>query len=420
MIDKPDRQFVPHIDSQIDKMLIVLLVLALCASLTACKKETVTETTEAAVVSAETVKPLTEQAQAPSRYSAVVKPRVQVDVSFKTVGYIDSLAKARGEDGRLRVLEPGDSVRKGQRLASLRARESQIRIQAQQAALDENKSSQQNAQAVADEANANLLQAQQDFSRAERLFQSDSMTQPDYDAAKARVSIAQAKVEQAKAQVTANRAAEGRVSAGIAEAQLALADCYLNSPISGVVVDRKVEEGSLVSQGTVAFTLADDRSVKVSFGVPDLELKNLRPGEEVEVFSEADPHAKFTGRISEIGPAADPQSRTFNVEVTVPNGDHRLKLGMVVALSVGSSSVARNLLTIPLSAVVRSTTDPSQYAVFTIDDQQGKTKAVERNVKLGETLGGQIAVNQGLKDGDRVVTTGSTRIVNGQEIRIAD
>lgn len=408
------------IGKQIRNLTFVILVTVQGICISGCQKEVVKETVDATVVCAETVKPFTEKQAAAARYSAVVKPRVQVDVAFKGSGYVDSIAKARGEDGQLRTLEEGDTVKRGQLLASIRARDSQIRIQAQRAAIVESRASQENARALLEESEAGLEQATQEFARAERLFNADSLTQPDFEAAKTRVKLAHAKVNQARAQISTTKAAEGRINAGLSEAQLALSDCYLISPISGVVVERKVEVGSLVTQGTVGMTLADSNNVKVSFAVPDVELKNLKEGKIIEIFAEADPHSRFSGRITEIAPAADAQSRTFDVEVTVPNYDHRLKMGMVVALSVASSTISRNLLVVPLSAVVRSNTDRSKYAVFTVNDQSGKTTAEERIVQLGDTFGALIAVNEGLKNGDRVVTVGSTRIVNGQGIRVAD
>ena len=109
--------------------------------------------------------------QARTRYSASIEPYEQVTLAFKSSGYVRDIKKVRGADGRLRNLQEGDAVRAGAVLA---------RIQDTDYVARRNQ-----AQASVAEAQAGLERARLDFGRAERLFQSQSVTKPDYDAAPA-------------------------------------------------------------------------------------------------------------------------------------------------------------------------------------------------------------------------------------------
>ncbi len=178
-----------------------------------------------------------------------------------------------------------------------------------------------------------------------------------------------------------------------------------------------MEVGGLASQGTSAFTLANARTVKVSFGVPDVELSKLNKGQLLTFTTEVLRGREFIGTITDIAPAADAGSRVFNVEVSIPNVDRALKIGMVVALTVRQSGqVKPTALTIPLSAVVQSSAQADKYAVFVVKNRDGKQYAQEQPVELGESNGNLISVVSGISSDATVVTNGSTRLVNGQQI----
>jgi multidrug efflux system membrane fusion protein len=246
------------------------------------------------------------------------------------------------------------------------------------------------------------------------------MTKPDYDAAKSRLDVSEARVAQAKAQIGANKATERRIRATIGEARQTLQDTQLRAPIDGVVIKRNIENGVLVGTGMVGFTVADTRNVKVSFGVPDVQLKNIRVGDVSTIISEAVPGRTFDGRITEVSPSADPSTRVFNVEVTIPNRDNALKVGMITSLAMASSEAIKPAVVVPLSAIVRSTADNKGYSVFVLRRDGGKYVAEERPVQLGDAHGELIAVISGVSSGDEIVTTGNTRLLNGDEVRITD
>jgi multidrug efflux system membrane fusion protein len=130
------------------------------------------------------------------------------------------------------------------------------------------------------------------------------------------------------------------------------------------------------------------------------------------------PGTEFDGQITSVFPAADPKSRVFNVEVTIPNPKGLLRPGMIVSLRVGRSETVQAQPVVPLNAVVQSPTDANGYAVFVVTEQSGRLIAKVREVKLGETYGNTIAVTEGVKEGDRVITSGVTLVRDGDAVNV--
>jgi len=380
------------------------------------------------------------------RYSASITARTQVELAFKVGGYVSDIHQVRGIDRQLRNVQEGDYVSRGAVLAGVRqsdyaVRVSQAESQTSQAKsnLDSTKAQVSEAQSSVESARAQLAQteasnerAKLDFDRATNLFASQSMTKSDYDAAKSQYEMAQAQLSAARSQVAVaeakTRAAHAQVEtvqaqirggqATVEEARISLGDTALRAPMDAVVLERKIERGALVSPGTPAFILADTTSVKAVFGVPDLVVEDLKLGSPIAVTTEAMLGQDFQGQITAISPSADPQSRIFEIEVTIPNPDKRLKVGMVVSLSLSDKSETVQLPVVPLSAIVRSKESPEDYAVFIIEEQGGKLIARSRAVKLGEAYGNTVAILEGLKVKDRVITTGATLITESERVQI--
>ncbi|HEU4400877.1 MAG TPA: efflux RND transporter periplasmic adaptor subunit [Candidatus Polarisedimenticolia bacterium] len=345
--------------------------------------------------------PVRVQALAPAaggagvRYSASLSPREQVNLSFKVSGYLREILQVRGIDGRPRDVQEGDRVERGTVLARVREDDYTERV------------NQARSQVV--EAQASNLQAKQDFDRAQALYNTQSMTKTDYDAAQARFDVTQARVDGAKAQFV--------------QAQVALGDCALTTPITGVVLSANVKAGELAVPGTVGFVVADTTWVKAVFGVSDIMLPDLKPGGALSVRTEALPEVELHGRITRIAPSADPKSRVFEVELSIPNPDGRLKPGMISALQAGETApapgaAAESPVAVRLSAIVRPPAEPEGYAVYVVQEENGRPVARLRKVTLGEALGNSIAVSGGLKTGERVIVTGATLVNDGEPVRV--
>jgi multidrug efflux system membrane fusion protein len=263
------------------------------------------------------------------------------------------------------------------------------------------------ARASLKEAEAGLQKARTDFERAGRLFASQSLTKPDYDAALASLDMSQARVEAAQAQ--------------LAQAETAVGDTALIAPLSGVVLQRSVEVGTLAGTGTVAFVLADTSSVKAVFGVPDVMMQRARIGLPIPVRTESYGTTEFPGRITAISPAADQSSRVFNVELTIANPRNLLKPGMIATVEVperDAPAADPSLPVVPLRAIVETPGAGNEFAVFVIDEQQGKQIARLRRVTIEQVIGNQIALTDGVQLGENVVVSGASQLVDGEAVRV--
>src|ERR1019366_9342661 len=188
-----------------------------------------------------------------------------------------------------------------------------------------------------------------------------------------------------KARMDAMAAKVEGATAGLGEAQLVLGDAVLRAPIAGVVLKRSIERGSLVSPGIPAFVLADTSSVKVVFGVPDVVVKQLTIGRTQRLTFEALKDEPFEGRITSIAPAPDPVSRVYQIEITVPNSQHKLEDGFIASLQL-SDQPGETVVTVPLDAIVKPATGTAEYGVFLLDGQGDTQVARLRPVKLGAVV----------------------------------
>ena len=416
----------------------------------------------AGVVSAVMLRPRTKQAEKPpipvkvaavevntvgsgSRYSATIIPQTEVEMAFKVGGYVDALQKVRGVDGRMRDIQEGDRITTGAVLARVRqsdyhvtvkeaesqASEAKSGVNVSKAQYDEALSGIASSKAELAEAEAGYVKAKLDYERAEALFGSQSMTKANYDAAKAQydstaaqvtaarsqIRMIEAKAESAKANIQVVQARSQNAEAVVEEKRIPLQDTALRSPLNGVVLQKSIEKGTLVSPGTKAFTVADTSSVKAVFGVADVAVAEMKLGKVLSVESETIPGKEFRGQITSVFPAADKNSRAFNVEVTIANADYLLRPNMIVSLTVGAQPTVTGQSVVPLNAVIKGK-NPGGYAVFVVVDQGGKLIALLREVKLGDSFGNTVVVTDGLKPGDRVITTGGTMVKDGDQVKV--
>jgi multidrug efflux system membrane fusion protein len=324
------------------------------------------------------------------RFSAVVSPDAQVRLSFRIPGYVVSLKQVPGEDGRMRDIAEGDQISRGDVLVRIRSAEYQDKVR---------QASSQLAAAAAVAQKAKL-----DFDRATRLYDTQSITKPDFDAARAQHDSAQGELRAARA--------------ALSEADIALQDTSVVAPFDGDIVPKSVELGSFVGPGVPVFALAKTDVVKIVIGVPDTVVRSIKLGQPVEVAIDAFPTRTFHARVSRMSSAADAVTRNFEVEIAIPNRDHLLKVGMIGSLHLanvdGGSRPAA--LRVPLSSVVQA--KDGKYGVFVVSDSSAGEVARLRGVDIGAVSGTDISIVNGLQAGDRIITTGANLLKDGQRVEV--
>jgi RND family efflux transporter MFP subunit len=319
------------------------------------------------------------------RYSASILPYAQVDLMFRSSGYVTNVRQVRGANARTRDIGTGDYAEQGLTLAHIRLEDLQNQVA--------------QAQAQLDQAAAQHAKADQDFQRAKALYSTQSLTKPDFDQSQEAFIATQAAVDNAKATLL--------------QTKLLLGDADLKAPFSGYILSRNIDLGSLVSPSTSAFTIADVGRVKATFGAPDYALGRVRLGQELTIQTENDA-APLKGRVTSISPAADTRSRIFAIEVTVNNRDRRLKPGMITSVALGE--VPHSSISVPLSAIVPFPSEPEHFAVMVAQERSGTLIARLRKIQLGATQDNSVAV-VGVQPGERVVSVGAQLLRDGDSIQ---
>jgi RND family efflux transporter MFP subunit len=350
-----------------------------------------------------------------THYSATIEPDTTVEMAFKVDGYVESLLKVGG-----RNVQIGDFVAKGAVLARVRQSDYRAGLDASRAQALQVAEGIQVATWQLSQAEAMYTKASLDADRATALYQEKALTKPDYDAARAQLDSTRAQVEAARKNVEVQRNLLETAKAQERSSTIIFEDTALVVPMSAVVLDKRVEPGTLVGRGAPVFRLGDVSTVRMAFGVPDTLVIKMALSAVLPVHVDALPDSSFHGRIREIAAAADPSTRLYRVEVAIPNVKQQLKAGMMGKVSVPGTQSATLLPAVAATALLRSPSDPNAASVFVVDGGSAKNLARLRSIHLGQFAGSRVTVLAGLKKGEAVVTGGKQNLVDGALIRVTN
>jgi RND family efflux transporter MFP subunit len=343
-------------------------------------------------------------------YSAVVKELRKADLSFRVAGTVDFLHQVPGPGGALREIHEGDKVEKGQILARLDPADYQRE-------LDGSKEKLAAAEARLKQSESESDLAKIDYDRITRLVARASAATSDLDSQRAKLQSSNAAVTVVKREIEA-----ARIS--LHQAQANLQYCTLASPFDGAVIStRSVDKFQQVTANQRAFQVLDLSSVVIAFSVPDILVGKLTFGQKIEVTSEALPGKRFDGVIHKIASSADPQNRSYPIEVRIdkPGG---LRPGMIASAHFRREEKA---FLVPMTAVAPRVSDQAT-TVFLVTKVDGKLLARQIPVGVVDVLDNKLAIRigppdpkwGGLKVGDQIVGTGVHRLHDGDLVRIAE
>ena len=201
-----------------------------------------------------------------------------------------------------------------------------------------------------------------------------------------------------------------RQSAAAADlARKKLADTRLEAPISGIIARRAIEVGATAAPGQPVFTIVDLDPVRVRIGVPEGDVGHVKVGAPASVRIPA-LVASYTGHVSLIGVSADPTTRSYTVEITVPNPARELRAGMVAEATISTTQRVSALL-VPATAVLHNGGVDGATIVYTVDRDGSRVHA--RRVSTGAARGDSLEITSGLTSGDRIVVAGQQRLREG-------
>lgn len=184
----------------------------------------------------------------------------------------------------------------------------------------------------------------------------------------------------------------------------------LLSPITGIVTARNFEAGDLFAQMPILHVMQINQ-LKVMANISEQYYTQVKVGQEVNIEVDIFPGETFTGKVSRINPALDATTRTFGVEVTIPNAKERLRPGMYARTTFHVGD--RESVLIPDMALQKQVGSSERY-VYVIKNGV----AEYRLVKDGRRVGDKIEILEGLSAGEVVATTSFTRLMSGKKVEI--
>ncbi len=274
--------------------------------------------------------------------------------------------------------ESGKPVKKGDLLVKLDASAEQAQLRSAQA-------------------DAELAKA--DFDRARGLAKDKVISKSELDAASAKYTQRKAAVDNMQSIIDKKE---------------------IRAPFDGVAGIREVNPGQMVPVGEKLVSLQALDKVFVDFSLPQQQLASVQVGLPVKVNTDAIQGREFEGTLSAINSSIDPATRTVSLQAAIDNSDHALRAGMFARVIVVLPDKNPTLF-IPNTAVLYA---PFGNSVFLIenkkDEKTGKEGPVSRQqfIRTGEARGDFVAVTEGLKEGDEVVSTGVFKMRNSMKVKV--
>ena len=283
-----------------------------------------------------------------------VRPKLSASLSAKVSGTIGQM-----------LATPGQSVKAGQLLVEIDAREVQARL---------------------DQAQAVREQTGKDIERFKKLLAQNAVTQQEFDGVQSRFRVAEATVKEAEAMLGYTK---------------------VIAPFDGIVIAKRADVGDLAAPGKPLLELEDPTALRLEADVPEALLDRIKLNDKLGVLV---PSASLSleATVSEISPAADPVSRTSRVKLDLP-AVQGLRSGQFGRVAVPVAEVIA--LRVPASAVVVR----GQMEIgFVLVNQQAQL----RLVKTGKHLGQEVEIVSGLNSGEELVVEGATQLLDGQPVEV--
>ena len=285
-------------------------------------------------------------------YTSTVQAYVKNNITPQTAGRITKINA-----------EIGDFVTKGQVLAEI------DKVQLQQAQLQ-------------------LHNQEVELERLRSLYEAGAISKSDLDAIELSYNVTKTQVDNL------------------------LENTVLCSPIDGVITARNYDVGDMYAMSAPIFTVEQIKPVKLLVGVSESDYTKVKKGDSVTIVADALPDVTFNGKIEKIYPTIDAATRTFSVEVVVPNNYSSLRPGMFARVTVDFGS--NNNVVIPDVAVVKQQGSGERF-VYVLNADGTVTY---QKVELGRRMGTEYEVLSGIENGASIVTGGQIRLKDGVKVTV--
>jgi HlyD family secretion protein len=278
------------------------------------------------------------------------------------------------------------------------------------------------------DARAAVDNARRTYERRQALYQAGGISKKDLEASQLDLTKAENDLRLAEATVALrakslnpNDRAQAAAKVSEAEQHLGSLDAQLSyatvrAPISGVVTDQALYEGSFAASGTTLLTIADVGEVIVKAPFPDTVAAQLKVGDAATVTPTDLAGESMTGQVTLVSRSADPASRSVEVWVTLGNGAGRLRANGAAEVAVAADS-KRDAVVLPAAAVTLDATNADEGTVMVVDDS---SVAHETKVTVGIRAGDKMEITSGLQGGETVVVEGNYALPDGTKVEVSE
>jgi RND family efflux transporter MFP subunit len=286
------------------------------------------------------------------------------------------------------LVKEGDAVEKGELLLAIDDSDVVQKVRAAEAGYQE-------ATKALEAAKQNLDLADITYGRYKKMYEEKAISRQELDQFETQKTLAGLGYEQGREMV--NRAA-----AGLSEAKIYLGFTRVTSPVKGVVTEKKTEVGNMAVPGMPLLTVENTTAFHAEVTADESMSGKIRIGMPVLVSIEAI-NRQMPGKIAEILPAVDPQSRSFTVKIALSGAGLRSGLYAKARIARGK----KEAILAPLAAIVEKGQLTGVYAV------DGQGIVTYRLVRTGKQYDGGWEILSGLKPNDRIIVQGAEKAVDG-------
>lgn len=337
------------------------------------------------------------------------------------------LPQASGLQIKQVLAEEGDIVKAGQILAVLDNSVLQTQLQQAKAQLESSQAVVGQKQAALAQARATMAQSQRELARYQYLANQGAVNRQDLDTRTTGVATNQQAVQVAIANIGSAQADVRNNQAKIQQLQTQIEQTIVRAPANGIIAEKNARVGdvSATFQAQKLFSLIRDSHLELQLKVPETQLPEVHVGAPVTVTSNADRRLRIQGKVREISPLVDQQTRQATVKVDLPPSsykDFQLRPGMFLQGAIVSNTA--QALAVPATAVLPQS-DGKAIVYLLSKDNTVRAQTVEAGVttnpskaKESDPSTARIEIKSGLKLGDRVAVDGAGYLKDGDRVKV--
>jgi membrane fusion protein, multidrug efflux system len=225
-------------------------------------------------------------------------------------------------------------------------------------------------------------------------------------------AIAERDLERARNALLSSQAQLATVRAQLANVSKQLDKASVQAPFAGIVAQRQVNAGDVVSPGTALFTVVDPGSMQLEASVPAEALSQVRVGMPVEFSVNGYPNRTFTGRITRVNPVADPSTRQVHITAAIPNAGNTLVGGLFAEGRVSTES-----RTAPMLA--QAAVDERGLRPTVVRLRGGRIEKAEVTLGIRDAAAETVEITGGIAPGDTVLLGAARGISPGTPVKVS-